>query len=214
MFYDEDDREPYYNQEDFLEEYEINLRDIITKAVNDKIKNTIEKLQSLEDENKSLSKEVGELRRNAYSTERLHKEQLEKALKEKELEVQKKLSSGFIPHDKVWYIETKAKQTKCEQCNGNYNVEVEVLGKMTKASCPHCSYGNITTYTYSVKQDTVSSIYYNYHREDRNKNHGIILNVDKIYLDRYDGQKDSKSLYKTLEDVQTECDIRNAKALE
>ena len=200
MFYDEDDREPYYNQEDFLEEYEINLRDIITKAVNDKIKNTIEKLQSVEDKNNRLSKEISELKRNIYSTERLHKEQLDKALKEKELEIQKKLSSGFTPHDKVWYIESKAKQTKCEQCNGNYNVEVEVLGKMTKASCPHCSYGNITTYTYSVKQDTVSSIYYNYHREDRNKNHGIILNVDKIYLDRYDGQKDSKSLYRTLEE--------------
>ena len=214
MYYDEDDRESYYNPEDFLEEYEVSLRDIVTKAVNDKIKNTIEKLQLEEDENKRLDKEISELKRGIFNTDRLHKEKLDKALKEKELEIQRKLNCGFVPHDKVWYIESKAKQRKCEQCNGNYNVEVEVFGKKTKASCPHCSYGNITTYTYSVKQDTVSSIYYNYHREDRSKNYGIVLNVDKIYLDRYDGQKDSKSLYKTLEDVQTECDIRNAKALE
>ena len=49
MYYDEDDRESYYNPEDFLEEYEVSLRDIVTKAVNDKIKNTIEKLQLEED---------------------------------------------------------------------------------------------------------------------------------------------------------------------
>jgi hypothetical protein len=210
MYYDEDDREPWYNPEDFLEEYEVNLREIIAKAVNDKIKNTIEKLQIVEDENKELRNQVGELKRNTYNAERLHKDQLEKALKEKELEVQRSLSCGFIPHDKVYYIESTAKNTKCEQCNGNYKMEIEILGKKTKVHCPHCSYGNITTYTYSVKQDTVSSIYYNYHREDRNKKFGIVLNVDKIYLDKYDGQKSLTNLFKTLEEAQVECDKRNA----
>jgi len=80
MYYDEDDRESYYNPEDFLEEYEVSLRDIVTKAVNDKIKNTIEKLQLEEDENKRLDKEISELKRGIFNTDRLHKEQLEKEL--------------------------------------------------------------------------------------------------------------------------------------
>lgn len=209
MYYDEDDREPYYDPEDFLEEYEVNLRDVIVKAVNDKIKNTIEELQSLKDENKNLSNQVGELKRNTYNAERLHKEQIEKALKEKELEVQRKLSCGFMPHDKVWYIQSETIRTKCDQCNGNYNLEVEVLGKKTKANCPHCSYGQKLRYKYHVKQDIVSSVYFNYYREDRNKKSGILLHVKDIYLDKYDGSKSPESLYKTLEECQAECDRKN-----
>jgi len=216
MYYDEDDIEPYYNPEDFLEEYEVNLRDVITKAVNDKIKNTIEKLQLTEDENKRLSKEIGELKKGIFNSDRLHKEEMKTALKEKAKEVERKLGLGFAVNDVVWYIKNKNTQTTCEKCNGKYDqIEAEVLGKITKVRCPHCSYGKVNHNHYYPEKDTVRSLkfYISRSKEDeytKNKEAELKETWDiDIFLDKYDSTMKRNSLYKTLEEAQAECDKKN-----
>lgn len=205
-----DDYEQYYNPEDFLEEYEVQLRDLIVNATNNKIKNTIEELKSEKENNKKLEQELKELRSNLHNTNRIHKEQLDKALIEKQKEVEEKLSCGFVPHDTVWYIKSKSTQTVCEKCNGQYKIKVDVLGKEKEVDCPYCSYGKVTHFTYYPVKDIVSSIYIYFNRIDKNKkNSGIQLNVKEIYLDKYDYTMNINNLYKTEEECQTECDKKN-----
>jgi len=206
------DDEPYYNPEDFLEEYEVNLREIITKAVNEKIKKTIEDLVLEKSRNEVLTKERNEFRTANRNSEQTYKKEFEKALKENTKEVEKKLSCGFTPHDDVWYIKSDCIYSKCEVCGGNYKVKVNVLGKEKEVDCPHCSYGKVNHYNYYPKQDIVSSVYFNYHRKDRNrKDSGLVLNVEKIYLDKYDSSMSQDNLYHTLEECQAACDKRNNK---
>jgi hypothetical protein len=208
--YDYYEDEPYYNPEDFLEEYEVNLREIITKAVNDKIRKTIDELTLVKSQNEILTKEKNELKNQNRNIERVHKEELDKALKENTKEVERKLSCGFIPYDVIYYVKSDSKITKCEKCDGKGKVTVEVLGKNTKVDCPHCSYGNIYHYNYYPVQDIVSSVYFNYHRIDRNKRDGeLVLKVEKIYLDKYDSSMSQESIYRTLEECQLRCDELN-----
>lgn len=210
--YDYFEDEPYYNPEDFLEEYETEIREVILNAVNKKIKDTIEGLTLEKSKNEILTKEVGELKSTLRNIERLHKEELDKALKENTKEVERKLSCGFAPYDVVYYVERESKTTKCEKCGGGGKVAVEVLGKNTKVDCPHCSYGRVYHYTYYPVQDVVSSVYFNYHRADRDKRNGeVVLNVEKIYLDKNDSSMSQGNLYKTLEECQLKCDELNSK---
>lgn len=202
--------EPYYNPEDFLEEYEVSLREIITKAVNDKIKKTIDALEVEKSKNEVLTKEISELKGKLRSADKLHKEELDKALKENSKEIKRKLSCGFAPYDVVYYVKSNSTTTKCEKCDGKGKVTVEVLGKNTKVDCPHCRYGRNYHYAYYPVQDVVSSVYFNYHREDRNKRDGeLVLNVEKIYLDKYDSSMSQESLYRTLEECQKRCNELN-----
>lgn len=210
--YDYFEDEPYYNPEDFLEEYETEIREVILNAVNKKIKDTIEGLTLEKSKNEILTKEVGELKSTLRNIERLHKEELDKALKENTKEVERKLSCGFAPYDVVYYVESESKTTKCEKCGGGGKVAVEVLGKNTKVDCPHCSYGRVYHYTYYPVQDVVSSVYFNYHRADRDKRNGeVVLNVEEIYLDKNDSSMSQGNLYKTLEECQLKCDELNSK---
>lgn len=210
--YDYFEDEPYYNPEDFLEEYETEIREVILNAVNKKIKDTIEGLTLEKSKNEILTKEVGELKSTLRNIERLHKEELDKALKENTKEVERKLSCGFAPYDVVYYVESESKTTKCEKCGGGGKVAVEVLGKNTKVDCPHCSYGRVYHYTYYPVQDVVSSVYFNYHRADRDKRNGeVVLNVKEIYLDKNGSSMSQGNLYKTLEECQLKCDELNSK---
>jgi len=190
----------------------VNLREIITKAVNDKIKKTIDELTLVKSQNEILTQEKNELRNQNRNIERVHKEELDKALKENTKETERKLSCGFAPHDVVWYIKDDCTYSKCEVCGGNYKIKVEVLGKEKEVDCPHCSYGRVSHHNYYPKQEVVSAIYFNYHRAIRdNRNSGSILNVDKIYLDKYDSYLSQGSLYRTLEECQQKCDEMNNK---
>lgn len=211
--YDNYGDESYYEPENFLEQYELGIREILTKAVNDKIGDTVEELKVLKSINEELEKQIKELRSNLYNTDKIHKEQLDKALKENTKEVERKLSCGFTPHDVVWYIKSESSHTKCEKCNGKGKVEIEVLGKMTNVNCPYCSSGNVYKHTYFPEKDIISAIYFDFHRADRsNKNSGANLTVRDIYFDRCDYTKKPEDLYKTLEECQKHCDELNAKS--
>jgi len=207
MYYED---EPYYNPEDFMEEYEQGIRDILTEAVNKKIKDTVDNLILEKSRNEVSTKEISELRSKLRNAERLHKEELEKALKDKEKEVTRKLTFGFAPHDIVYYIKSNSTNHKCEKCNGKGEVKVEVLGKETKVKCPHCSYGSNTTYFYYPEKDTITTVAFNIYRKDKNnKNSGVEMSEGKIWLESYDHEKTVSDLYKTLEECQIECDEKN-----
>jgi hypothetical protein len=204
--------EPYYNPEDFLEEYETEIRDIILNAVNKKIKETIDGLTLEKSKNEVLTKEVGELKSKIRSSERIYKEELDKALKEKEIETTRRLTFELAPHDTVYYVKSKSTDHKCEKCNGKGKVKIEVLGKNTEVSCPHCSYGSNTTHFYYPEKDTITTVAFNIYRKDRNnKNSGSEMSEGKIWLEHYDYEKKVSDLFKTLEECQQKCDELNNK---
>jgi len=208
-FYD-DEPYPYYDPEEFLEEYEVSLREVITKAVNDKIKKTIDDLETIKIENKGLQDKNRDLNYKINSIENQNKKDLEAALKVKEKEVERRLNVGFAVNDNVYYIKSKSNSTKCSKCNGTGKTEVEVLGKLTKVSCPHCNNGNIYTYTYSPAKDTISSFRYYISREEyRNKTSKSKISSLEINLDDYDHSTTADNLYKTLEECQVECNKKN-----
>lgn len=213
MYYDEE--EYYVNPEDYLEQYEVEVREIILKAMNDKIKKTIEELKTERENNKKLEERNQELRTKLYNIEKQSKQQLEVALKEKELETHRKLSTGFAVNDIVYYIKSKSTSTKCEKCNGKGKVEIEVLDKKTEVKCPHCSYGTIYHYTYYPEKDTISSIKFWVRRKDNydKRSPGILhekWDID-MWLDRYDNSIRRDNLYKSLEECQKACDEKNKK---
>ena len=205
--YYEDERyyEPTIADEIFIE-YQQKLKDALKNSVKSNIENIESENARLKEENKKLRTETyelkGQINNNIKETEKL--------LKEKEREVFVGFTSGFAPHDTIWYIESKRTETTCKYCNGKYKIKVDVLGKTKEVDCPHCSYGKISHYTYYPVKDIISSFYFNYHRADRNlKNSGVVLNIEKIYLDKYDSYKSVDNLYKTLEECQNVCDERN-----
>jgi len=209
--YDYED-EPYYNPEDFLEQHETEIRDILTKAVNVKIKDTVDELVAAKSMIEQITKERNEFRSKNYNMERVHKEELEKSLKEKELEVTRRLTCGFAPYDTVYYIKSKSTDHKCEKCKGKGKVKIEVLGKETEVNCPHCSYGSNTTYFYYPEKDTVTTVGFSIYRKDRNnRNSGSEMSEGKIYLEHCEYEKKTSDLYHTLEECQDVCDKKNNK---
>ena len=131
------DCEPYYNPEDFLEDYEVQLRDLMTGAVNKKIQKTVEELKIEKENNVQLEEKLREAKKNIYNAERVYKEQLKKALIEKQKETEEKLSCGFVPHDTVWYIKSDAKSLVCKKCNGQYKIKTKVLDKEVEIGRAH-----------------------------------------------------------------------------
>jgi hypothetical protein len=209
MYYED---EPYYNSEDFMEEYEQGIRDILTEAVNKKIKDTVDALVLEKSRNEVLTKEVVELKSKIYNAERLHKAEIDKVVKEVIKETERRLCYGFAPHDIVYRIDSKASVIKCDKCNGKGKVKVDVLGKSTEVSCPHCSYGENRTYFYFPKEDIVSNISFSIYRKDRNsKSSGFEMSKIKVWLDKSEYETDSSNLYKSLEECQKVCDEKNSK---
>jgi hypothetical protein len=214
-----DDYEPeYYNPEDFLEEYEVSLREVIAKAVNTKIKNSLEKLEEYKEKYEKQSDEIRDLKRQINVANTDYEKKLKEALRENRKEIQKELSTGFAVNDSVWYIDSKSTMHTCDKCNGNYNIEVEVLGKKTNVKCPHCDYGRVYTHEYFPKEDTISSLQFYISRTDRNnKNSEVILKTDwgiKVWLDKLDSDMKTESLYKSYEECLKVCEEKNKKSVE
>lgn len=201
-----------YDTEEIAEDYELQIREILKNVVKTKIKETVEALEHEKGKNKDLWEMICELRLKI----RKHEEEMTQAILKTTKEVEKKLIGEFVPHDIVWYADSKRSQAKCTKCEGVGKAKVEVFGKMTTASCPYCQSGTIYTSNYFPTQDIVSSIYFDFHRADRNnKNSEVELNVRDIYLDKRDNSSTKpKYLFKTLEACQAECDALNAKEAE
>lgn len=206
-YYKEDCYGEDYYDGDVLEQYQVEIADIIQKAVNTKIKETIEEIASLKIRIDVLSKEKKDL----HNEIRQLKNDMEKAIKETEEATARKFSLGFLPHDTVWIVDSTTETLKCKKCDGKGDVLMTVLGKETKVKCPHCSYGHIYKTTYIPKQATISSISYYLKRKDRyNKNSGVELYKNEVYLEDREYSTQISNLYKTLKECQSVCDQKNA----
>ena len=210
MSYEEWEEYAEYNPEDFLEDYEVNLREVITKAVNDKIKTTIESLNNLKIENEALKMANSESRRKLNSLESQHKKDLERHIKETENEVERKFCGGFAINDDVYYLDHKTENSKCEKCGGIGKVELEVLGKLTKVNCPHCNYGTIHNRTYFPKKDKISYVKFSISRRNYGdtKPNSIVTHIE-YGLDGKENLASAEGLYKTLDECQVYCDKKN-----
>lgn len=207
-----------YDYEDY---YEPNEYEMIINEFKDKMQEVLKGeikvyYDNIKKDNIELKEQNKKLSGVNYKLINEHKKELESALEEKELEVQRKLGLGFAVNDTVYYIDSKCTTTKCEKCNGEGKVEIEVLGKKTKVNCPHCSYGKVYNYYYLSKEDIVRSLEFWVSREDRYYNNytGGVLKEDwdiKIWLDKLDNYKRREDLYKTLEECQKNCDEENNK---
>ena len=200
-----------YNPEDFLEEYEVKLREIMSKAVNAKIKSQLEELEAAKVENEALLDRNSKLRTMISDAERARKQTLEEALKAKEVEVFQKIL-GYCVNEPVYIMDSKVTVTKCDKCTKEY-VEVKVLGVKTEVKCPHCFYGDIRTFHYYPKATIVKSISLYVTKTDswdRNMPGVIHEKNVKIWLEKSDYEKRPEDVCKTIEECQANCDQRNA----
>jgi uncharacterized Zn-finger protein len=205
MYHDYEDDNRYEPSE-----FETEINKLVQQEIENRISDTVSSLESYKNRYEKSQQELSKVRSELYTLKNNSEKQLQQALKDKEREVFTGFTSGFAPHDKIWFIESKRTETTCTHCNGKYKIKVDVLGKVKEVDCPHCSYGKVSHYTYYPMTDTISSIYFNYHRVDRNsKNSGVVLNIEKIYLDKLDYNKSPSQLYKTLEECQKACDEQN-----
>jgi uncharacterized Zn-finger protein len=212
--YDYYEEPEYYNPEDFLEEHEVTLREIMVNAVNKKIKNTIDDLTKEKTDNESLRKEISSLRSKLHNLEYSQKQQNEQTFKEGYKEAERKLGLGFSVNDKVWYMTSKRNESICPKCNGNYKIKVDILGKEQEVNCPHCSYGKITKYTYLPKSDIVRSINYSISRVNYNSRLSPAELKEewvKVWLDSSDYEKKLADVYLSEEDCKKACDEENLK---
>ncbi len=207
--------EDYYeeiNPEDFLEEYEVQIRDILQQAISNKYQNMISELQQNTNKINELTQMNKKLTQENYVAETNFASRLNMALKEKEKEVERRLCLGWIVGEKVWSIKSKSNTVVCKKCNGAYKIEAEILGKKTFVNCPHCSYGNVTIYEYFPAEDTITSIRYWVSKETKDRISNAVIKWDvEIWLEKRDGNLKPESLYKTKEECQVACDKANEK---
>jgi hypothetical protein len=202
--------------EDDFNEYEAipgemtqKMNEIIKEELNGRIKGTIEELARYREKSDNLVTELDALRREMRAVSEKHKTEIKEAIKEGE----RKVGLGFAVNDTVYFITSKSHQAKCDKCNGNNRIDIEVLGKLIKVECPHCSNGNVYTYEYFSKRDTITALKFYIARKDRyNKNSPTILDADweiKALLDDFDDYKSINDLFKTIEECQAECERKN-----
>lgn len=197
--------EEYYSPDEFLEKYELKLREIMFEAVNAKIKSSLEELKQLKAECEDLQE-----------CKRKHSDDMKSKLKEKEIEVFQQIF-GFCVNEDVYIVACDKISVKCEKCSGTGHVETEVLGKIVTIKCPFCDYGNNNTYFYYPKKAKVKAIRLWATRNDSwdKKKPGIIKghNVE-IYLDKNDFPTSPDKIFRTEEDCQAVCDQKNAEEAE
>jgi hypothetical protein len=192
-------------------EFEIKVSELIKQELDNKIKETVEGLERYkalyEQQQKELYTVKGELRILKIDSEK----QLLQALKEKEKEVKRELSSGFTINDIVYIVDYDRHNKKCDKCNGNYKIKIEVLGKEKQVDCPHCSSGTIYTSTAKPsKPKTISWIkFYLSRSEYKNKNCNSIITEVKLWLDESDYETTPDKVFRTLEECQKKCDELN-----
>jgi uncharacterized Zn-finger protein len=195
---------------DFLEEYEVKIREILGEAVNKKIKSEIEQLAQLETNRKKQMETIRKLENEVFTLKQNHKEELEKAVLEAKAEGIREILT-YTVNDTVYYIDSEATHTKCDKCDGKGKVVVEVLGKEAEVKCPYCEYGRNYNYHYFPVQDKVSSIKLYVTRKDSwdISSSGVVY--DRNVHVGLDGGFDMtlKDLYGTKEECQSVCDAKN-----
>jgi len=208
MYNDFDDYD--YERYEPPSEFMTKIDELVKEEVVNNIKSKIEDLNSYITQEKELRETLRITKNQLRDLENKHKIELQQALKDKEIEVQRKLGVGFAVNDTVYYIETERSYTKCDKCNGKYEMKVEVLGKETNVRCPHCSCGQVMHCKYYPKQDIISSIkFYISRKEWRNNKSLGELTEDKnieMYLEKSEGYKNRGSLYHTEEECQAVID--------
>ena len=203
--YEEDDN--YY--ECVPDELSIKMNEIIKEELNGRIKGTIEEVERYKSKSDNLVADVNNLRKELREINEKHKKEIQEAIREGE----RKFGLGFAVNDTVYYVNFKQNSKKCERCNGNGKVELEVLGKLVKVDCPHCQHGNVYTYEHFPVEDTITVLKFYVSRKDGNdKKSPVILNANwKITacLQNIDDYKNISDLYKTIEECQAECERKN-----
>ena len=204
-----------YNPEDFLENYEVKIREIMTEAANVKIKSQLEELEKLKADNKQLQESYYTARRELSQINRETEQKIKQVIAETTLEVERTLGLDFAVGDTVYFTANDSKKRKCEKCNSG-KVDVEVLGVKTTVSCPFCSYGSIVTPHYQPKSGVINSIkFYISTPGDYKRRPGVVHDGNtEYYIDRVDRTFNRSKLYKTLEECQAVCDMDNAAAEE
>jgi len=184
-------------------EFEITINDLIRAEVNHKKEQLVVDLKYYKEKYEESQNLLRKANSKIWMLENEHEKKIEKALKEKELEVKRGFGFGLTINDVVYYIKENCSKLSCKLCDGKGKVKVNVFNKITNADCPYCHYGNIWHYTYFPKKDFVKSI------KITINNLGLLFN--EIYLkDNTDHYfTDLKDLYKTLEECQTICDEKN-----
>jgi uncharacterized small protein (DUF1192 family) len=206
----------YYEDAPYCEpsEFDIKINELIHEELKSRIGFTLDELEREKAKNKPLSEEISRLKTELHRTKTEYDKSLKEALREKELEVNRKFGLGFTVNDVVYYVNGECTRTKCEKCGGIGKVEVKVLGKAVKVECPYCEYGNVEHWHYTPQKDTINSMRFWISRKDSwdNKSTGIAREGNiEIYLNKKEHSMKTSSLYKALEECQAECDTKNEK---
>lgn len=211
MYEFEDEFEKEYQDYYIPNDLSIKINEIVTEEVKSKIKLSLEQLEDLKKENYEFQKQIKDLKNEQRQINTNHKKEIEEATKQALKEGERKFGFGFAVNDEVYYIKSESIPSKCTKCNGKYNLEIEILGKLVKINCPHCSGGTVYTYRYSPMKDQIQTLKFWVSKKDRNWSiSSAELKVDweiKAWLTKTDSEFNIKELYKTLEECQTQCDI-------
>lgn len=197
-----------FNIEDYLEDYEMFLRNLIDEIVERKIAETIKENKTIKKQLKKLKEEKDKLSKELYFIKKEHEEELKRAIENVAKETERKLSSGFAVGDYVWVVDHKAHRKKCPTCNGEKHSIVKVFDKDKKVDCPTCNgFGFIIKYEYFPKKVRIRSISFDIQSiEDRRYDKGSVVKYIKIWLeDYYTLEFSPDNLYKTKEECEKVC---------
>ncbi|MDD3915436.1 MAG: hypothetical protein PHF76_12415 [Bacteroidales bacterium] len=187
--------------------YNYNFDESISRLVDEEVKrridNTVNECKRLRAELKEERAQNGSLQRELSILEK-------KLLDEQKHGVdraKKELFGGYSVGDKCYIVGVHIVTNKCNRCVDGY-IDTEVDGLKARIICPHCKYGDINITTYIPKEVVVRGIKYNTYRSFIYKPDEVDLNFDLTNSDynRYFGLE---SMYKTLEECQEACDVKN-----
>ena len=204
-----------FDPEDFLESYEVKIREIMNEAVNVKIKSQLEELEQLKIDFKKVQEDYYKTRRELSEVNRQHELKMKQVVKDTEFEAQRKLGLDFAVGDTAYFVKNNSTSKKCDKCN-NGKVDIEVLGVKTTATCPFCTYGRIHTSNYQPQSGVINSIKFCISKADGpRKLPGVVHDQNtEYYLGRLDRAFRRSNIYKTLVECQAVCDAENVAAEE
>lgn len=199
-----------YREDDYVEEYELKIREIMIQAVNSKIKESLEDLSQLRVDFAKLKKDYDNAKHQINRINKEKEEEIKCTIQETEISVERRLGLDFTVGDTVFRAKSEGNSTKCPHCKDGV-VIVNVLGIDKKVSCPFCDYGKITTYKWSPKSSTIRSIkFYMTSPDSWTKRQGVVKDENTEYnLNNSDSTFHRSNLFKTEEECRLVCDEMN-----
>lgn len=164
----------FSNYEDYLyesskaDELMEEMKDKLHELITDEAKEIMEAYRAAEGEISELNKQIGRKKVMIRNLQEELKELEGKKIKAEKYDMPRKYIDAFVrditgcfaPGDKVFVLQSKAKITTCNKCNGEKKVVAIIEGEESTIECPKCKgYGKVSEWYDIVEEKQIENVH-------------------------------------------------------